>query len=82
MIAKEIILKSDALNNESIRPMIVQKACTYDSVIELILDNKCVNAKSIMGVMALPFEEGMEITIKADGSDEASAIDGMSELLG
>ncbi|MFP4924271.1 HPr family phosphocarrier protein, partial [Staphylococcus pseudintermedius] len=40
-----------------------------------------VNLKSIMGVMSLGVGKDAEITIYADGSDEKSAIDAITEVL-
>ena len=62
--------------------LIVQKACYYNSEIVILCDNKTVNAKSIMGIIALPIREGMSITLQAEGDDEAAAIEGIKELLG
>lgn len=39
-----------------------------------------VNAKSIMGVMMLAAGIGSQITLRADGPDEAAALDAMFDL--
>lgn len=82
MIKEEVILKSSAVNNDQLRPMIVQKACYYQSEIVILCENRTVNAKSIMGIIALPMKEGLSITLQAEGADEAAAIEGIKELLG
>lgn len=46
----------------------------FDSKIEILFEDKEVNAKSIMGVMSLGVTRDNEIVIKADGEDESEAI--------
>lgn len=52
----------------------VQKAGEFDSKIEIVFEEKEVNAKSIMGVMSLGVGKGKEITVRADGDDAEKAI--------
>lgn len=41
-----------------------------------------VNAKSLMGLVSLKLQDGMTVTIIANGEDEAQAVEMMSRLLG
>ena len=50
--------------------MLVQLASSYESKIYVESDNKKVNAKSIMGIIAFNPSAGMTVTIAADGNDE------------
>ncbi len=59
----------------------VQKAGKYDSKIEIIFEEKEVNAKSIMGVMSLGVGKGNEIIIKADGDDAESAVEELVDFI-
>jgi len=61
--------------------MLVQTASKFDSDIQLEYNGKKVNLKSIMGVMSLGVGKDAEITIYADGSDEADAIQAISDVL-
>ncbi|AVQ36524.1 MULTISPECIES: phosphocarrier protein HPr [Staphylococcus] len=61
--------------------MLVQTASKFDSDIQLEYNSKKVNLKSIMGVMSLGVGKDAEITIYVDGSDEAEAIDAITEVL-
>ena len=54
--------------------MLVQLASSYESKIYVQSDNKKVNAKSIMGMMTLGLAAGENVTVNADGADEADAI--------
>lgn len=61
--------------------ILVQTATKFDSDIELEYNSKKVNLKSIMGVMSLGVGKGAEVTIYADGKDDAEAIEAISETL-
>ena len=62
-------------------PHIVQTACAYKSVITFEVNNRRVNAKSIMGVMVLASQESPKIKIYADGVDEEEAVKTIAKLL-
>lgn len=49
---------------------------------KLSYQDKNVNLKSTLGVMALAIPNHAEITITADGEDEKEAIAAMEELIG
>ena len=60
---------------------LVQVANRYVSSIYLETGTGRVNAKSIMGMMSLALQGGDEITVSADGKDEADAIHGLEAFL-
>ena len=59
----------------------VQVASQYDSSVYLQIDNKKVNAKSIMGMMTLGLSAGEEIEIIVEGADEATAMEQIEKYL-
>lgn len=61
--------------------MLVQTASKFESDIQLEYNAKKVNLKSIMGVMSLGVGKDAEITIYAEGNDEADAIAAISDVL-
>lgn len=61
--------------------ILVQIASQYDSQIYLESANTRVNAKSIMGMMALGMANGDDITVTANGEDEEAAIQGIEDYL-
>ncbi|MBL5806070.1 phosphocarrier protein HPr [Bacillus sporothermodurans] len=61
--------------------LLVQTASKFDSEIQLEYNGKQVNLKSIMGVMSLGIGKDAQITISAEGSDEAAALESLDELL-
>ncbi len=62
-------------------PHIVQTACSYRSEITFSIEDKRVNAKSIMGVMALASQNSENLQVSVNGEDEKEAMQAMSALL-
>ena len=81
MLTKNITVDLPA--NQEARPvaMIVQVASRYDSKVHMESGNIRANVKSIMGMMAFGLKNGMEVTVMADGSDEAAAVEAVSKQL-
>ncbi len=61
--------------------VLVQVASQYDSKVYLQIDNKKVNAKSIMGMMSLGLNTGEDVTVLVDGEDEKEALDSIEKYL-
>ena len=61
--------------------MLVQIASQYKSSIYMEQDDRHINAKSIMGMMTLGLTPGKVITVIADGSDEAAAVEKLEGYL-
>lgn len=81
MIKKPVTLRlRDGLEARPIA-MLVQEANQYASTVYIEVENKKINAKSIMGMMSLQLGNGEELTVVADGEDEADAIHGVEQLL-
>ncbi|MDD6208585.1 MAG: HPr family phosphocarrier protein [Clostridiales bacterium] len=61
--------------------LLVQVASQYDSNIYVQYEEKRVNAKSIMGMMSLGLSAGEEVTVTANGDDEAEAMKHIEQYL-
>ena len=61
--------------------MLVQIASRFQSSIYMSEGNRRVNAKSIMGMMALGLDNGTELYVSAEGEDEEAALRKAQELL-
>lgn len=59
----------------------VQTASKFNSEIQVSVNEKKINAKSIMGTIALNMQEGQTATIFADGADEAVAVEELASVL-
>ena len=81
MIKKPITIQiADGLDA---RPtaLLVQVASQYDSSIYVEIGDKRVNAKSIMGMMTLGMDLSENLEISAEGTDEDTALDGITGFL-
>lgn len=81
MSEKKIIISN--VEREHANPIaeLVQVACQFDSEIILESEEKRINAKSIMGIMAFNPSKGMPVNIVAKGSDEQEAIVALERFL-
>lgn len=61
--------------------LFIKQANSFKSSIWVEKDDCRVNAKSLLGVLSLGVHGGMNITIIADGSDEADAVDSLCNLI-
>ncbi|MCI9441203.1 MAG: HPr family phosphocarrier protein [Ruminococcus sp.] len=57
--------------------LLVQEASQYASKVYIKVEEKSINAKSIMGMMSLSLSQGEEVTILTDGEDEEKAAEGI-----
>ena len=81
MITKKI--KIQIQNGLEARPVavLVQVASQFNSSIYVESGAKKVNAKSIMGMMALGLDAGEEVVASAEGDDETSAMEDIEKFL-
>ena len=81
MIKKPVKIQlSEGLDARPIA-LLVQEASQYSSSIYIEVDQKQVNAKSIMAVMSLGVKKGNEVIITAEGEDEEDAIAEIQKVL-
>ena len=59
----------------------VQKASSFKSKVQLKAKGKTVDAKSILMIMSMGLVKGTEVTIVADGPDEADAVAALKGLV-
>ena len=78
---KEITVTSTAVYDPRSLAELVGVANGYASKITIAMDNRIVNAKSIMGIMGLGLDQGKVIIVDTQGSDEADAIVAIEEFL-
>lgn len=81
MSKKEIVVSNVSEKHDNPIAELVQVACRFDSNITLESNNRKINAKSIMGIMAFNPSNGMAVNIVTDGNDEAEALDAMEKFL-
>lgn len=80
MITKKFKVTAESGIHARPATILVNEAVKFKSNIELGLETKVVNLKSIMGVMSLGIYNGEVITISCDGEDETQAITALTDV--
>ena len=81
MISRSITIRNSVGLHARPATFFVQKANSFKSSIWVEKEDCRVNAKSLLGVLSLGIAQGANVTLIADGSDEATAIDGLVDLI-
>ena len=81
MLKKEIVVRCESGLHNRQATYFVQKANEFECRIWLEAGTRKMNAKSLLGIMSLGIGTGATVTLSADGSDEAAAIDSLETLL-
>lgn len=81
MIKKDFDIKNRMGLHARAAALFVQTANKFASDIFVEKDNERVNAKSIMGIMALGISKNAKITIIVNGIDEEEAIEELTNLI-
>ena len=81
MVRKPVTIRNSM--DMEMRPIahLVQEASQYKSRIFIEMNDKKINAKSIMGMMTLGLDAGEEITLSANGEDEEDAMKSIENYL-
>ena len=80
MIESTVSIRNRAGLHTRPAAMVVQVASQFASDVYLVRDGFNINAKSIIGVMTLAAEQGCELGVIVDGSDESEAHAALVEL--
>ncbi len=80
MTERNVVIKNRAGIHARPAALIVQTASKYKSKIAFRNEHEEINAKSIMGIITLGASYNTSLTIKAEGEDEAEAVDALSQL--
>ena len=81
MIKKPVTIKKNMAMEDRPVAHLVQEASQYASQVYIEMEDKKINAKSIMGMMSLSLQEGEDITVVAEGKDEKEAVAGVEVFL-
>ena len=81
MVRKPVTIRNSM--DMEMRPIahLVQEASQYKSRIFIEMNDKKINAKSIMGMMSLELCTGESLTVEAEGEDEEQAANGVEAFL-
>ena len=82
MFSKEVVVRCESGLHNKQATYFVQKANEFDSSIWLESGNRKMNAKSLLGFLSLQPAEGSQVTLTAEGPDEAEALKALADMLG
>ena len=80
MVTKEVVINNQVGLHARPATFFIQKANEFKSSIWIEKEDRRVNAKSLLGVLSLGVK-GTAVNLIADGADEATAVDTLSELI-
>ena len=80
-VKKDVLVQNQVGLHARPATFFIQKANEFKSSIWVEKDERRVNAKSLLGVLALGIVGGTSIDIIADGSDEQEAVDSLVALV-
>ena len=81
MISKNVTVNLPADSEARPVAVTVQIASKFESKIYIVVNEKRINAKSIMGMMSLGFSHGDELVVEADGVDENDAVEQIAKYI-
>ena len=81
MFVKDVVVQNKVGLHARPATFFIQKANEFKSSIWVEKEERRINAKSLLGVLAIGIIGGAQIRIIADGPDEEDAVNGLVELV-
>ncbi len=81
MYSREVTVKNQVGLHARPATYFIQKANEFKATIWVEKDERQVSAKSLLGVLSMGIVRGTTITVKADGTDEETAVNSLVELI-
>ena len=81
MIEKILTVQNRAGIHARPAAIIAQTANKFESEVSIVRDDAVVNAKSIMGVIAMGAGYNTQLTLRVEGPDESEAAEVIEELV-
>jgi phosphocarrier protein len=81
MLEKEIVISNRLGLHARAAAKFVQAAGRFRAKISLSRDGQNVDGKSILGILMLAAGQGTQLTLRADGPDEADALAALTGLV-
>ena len=81
MITKEVVINNQVGLHARPATFFIQKANEFKSSIWIEVEDRRINAKSLLGVLSMGITKGTRISIIAEGPDEEEAVKALTEML-
>ena len=81
MYKKNVVVQlADGLHSK-VATDFVQSASKFKSSVSIQLEERCINAKSLLGVLSLAIRRGSAISIQAEGEDAQDAVQALAAMV-
>jgi len=81
MFKKEVMVRCESGLHNRQATYFVQKANEFDCSIWIEVENRRMNAKSLLGIMSLGVVTGISVELSAEGNDAETAVNALEEIL-
>ena len=81
MYTMQTVVKCESGLHNKQATYFIQKANEFRSSIWIEVEDRRINAKSLLGVLSMGVTTGTNVTLVADGADEEAAVSALSEML-
>ncbi len=81
MYTMQTIVKCESGLHNKQATYFIQKANEFRSSIWIEVEDRRINAKSLLGVLSMGVTTGTNVMLVADGVDEEAAVNALSEML-
>lgn len=80
MVKKQLKVRGDVLRSKKAGDF-VEMASDFSSSIYLEVENRRINAKSIIGVLSMNLQDGDNVSVLVNGEDEKDAIETLEQYI-
>ena len=81
MYTREITVKNEVGLHARPATYFIQKANEFKSSIWVEVEDRKINAKSLLGVLSMGITKGTSVSIIAEGPDEEEAVKALTDML-
>ena len=81
MYSKEVTLQNQVGLHARPATFFIQKANEFKSSIWVEVEERRINAKSLLGVLSMGITKGTRISLIAEGPDEEDAVNALADML-
>ena len=81
MFNKEVVVRCESGLHNKQATYFIQKANEFRANVWVEVDERRINAKSLLGVLSMAITSGTVVTLIADGPDEETAVKTLAKML-
>ena len=81
MVSKEVVISNQVGLHARPATFFIQKANEFKSSIWVEVEDRKINAKSLLGVLSMGITKGTRVSIIAEGPDEEEAVKALTDML-